>query len=274
MLHWPVEFSFFIVFPKCVCLSLLQLVVKPALNAVFHLLLLVWFWPELCQGLYPIVFQQLPSLVSLLSFQTSEFQDTTVGFDCCLSNCCGISAFKGYCLSVSSALPLPYSSSLVLALLSHWNPSLIPTSHLAVYEPCSSWYSCLCSFFSDYRSFNFPCWPLFELLYPALTPHFISSCYLWQSLTSWLLSCFQPLSSSGCFFVCSSFLLAVSYLCLYCSTLHTICCAAACMTHPENNKNPTAFPVITLGSQRRHAKIYINSSQARVLMEFRYKIFV
>lgn len=267
------EFNFFCVFPKCVCLSPLQLVVKLALSAVFHLLLLVWCWSEFIRGLYPIVFQQLPSLVSLLSFQTSEFQDTTVGFHCCLSNCCGISAFKGYYLSVSSALPRPYSSSLVLALLSLWNPSLSPTWLSMSLAPLSIPTS-VPSALTTYRSINFPCWPLFELLYPTLTPHFISSCYLWQSLTSWLLSCFQPFSSSGCFFVCSSFLVAVSYLCLYCSTLHTICCAAACMTHPENNKNPTAFPIITLGSQWKHAKIYINSSQARVLMEFRYIIFV
>lgn len=206
----------------------------------------------------------------ILDFWVSAYH---FSFDCCLSNCCGISAFKGYYLSVSSAFSFSYSSSLVLALSLHWNPSLTPNSHLGVYEPCS-YYSYLCSFHTDYRSFNFPCWPLFELLYPALTPHIISSCYLWHSLISWLFSCFQPLSSSCCFFVCSSFLLAVSYLGLYCSALYTICYAAACMTHPKNNKSPTAFPIITLGSQQRHAKIYIYSSQAWVLMEFRYIIFV
>lgn len=46
-----------------------------------------------------------------LSFYSSKFQDTTAGFDCSLSNCCGISAFEGYYLSVSSALPFPHSSS-------------------------------------------------------------------------------------------------------------------------------------------------------------------
>lgn len=52
----------------------------------------------------PIVFQQLPSLISLLSFQNSEFQNGSVSFDCCISNCCGISTFKGYFIHQSSQL--------------------------------------------------------------------------------------------------------------------------------------------------------------------------
>lgn len=73
VLHWPVEFNFFCVFPKCVYLSLLQSLLNQ-LWMLFHLLLLAWCWSELIQGLYPIVFQQLPSLFlcchsRLLSFR-------------------------------------------------------------------------------------------------------------------------------------------------------------------------------------------------------------
>lgn len=144
---------------------------------------------------------------------------------------------------------------LVLSLLSHWNPSLTSTNRLAVHRLCYSGLSFFCSFYSDCRSSNFPCRPLSELLHPAVTPHFISPCYPWQGSAPCLLSSFQPLSSSGCSFGRSSFLLAVSCLFLYSPTLHTICCAAASMTHPENNKNPTTSPSTTLGSRRRHSCI-------------------
>lgn len=62
VLHWPVEFNFFPVLPKRVCLSLLQLVVKPALTTVSSLFVGLSSF----QGADAVVFQQLPFLVSLL----------------------------------------------------------------------------------------------------------------------------------------------------------------------------------------------------------------
>lgn len=250
------EFNFFRVLPKHGCLCLLQLVVKPALNyrvsSPFAGLLLAWVLFEgfillsfsSCHPLFLCRHSRLPSFRTPLLVLIALFLTAVV-----------FQPSKGIIYQSPQLFHFLILPPLVLSLLSHWNPSLSPTSHLAIHQHCSSWLSYLCSFYSDYGSFNFPCWPLSELLHPALTPHFISSCYPWQSSTSWILSSFQPLSSSGCSFDCSSFLLAVSYLCLYCSTLRTICCAAACMTHPENNKNPTGSPSITLGSQPRHSCI-------------------
>ena len=237
MLHWPWEFNNFCVLPKCVCLSLLQLVVTPALNycvsSPFAGLLLSW---ALLGGFILLSFSSCHLLFLCCHSRVQSFRTLLLVLIALFLAAVVFLPSKSILYQSPQCLHFLTPPPLVPSLLSHQNPSLNPTSHLAIHQPCSSWLSYICSFYSDCKSSNFPCWPLSEILHPALTPHFISSCYPWQSSTSWLLSSFQPLSSSGCSFDCSSFLLAVSYLCLYCSTLHTICCAAAWMINPEKIK--------------------------------------
>lgn len=202
-------------------------------------------------GIYT-VFQQLPSLVFLFFAVILDFQLS--GHHCCFwllfLTPVLLLFLKDIIYQSSQQFHFLVPPHLVLSLLSHSNPSLGYPSAV-----CYSWLCCLYSFLSDCRSFSFPCWPLSELLHPAVTPHFISPRYPWQSSISCFLSSFQLRSSSHRSFNYSSFLLAVSYICLYCSTPHTICCAAACMTHPENNTNPSASPNTKLGSQQRHSCI-------------------
>lgn len=171
--------NFFPVLPKRVCLSLLQLVVTPALNycvsSPFAVLLLSWaLFGEFillsfssCHPLLLCCHSRLPSFRTLLLVLIALFLTAVVFLPS-----------EGIIYQSPQLFHFLIPSALVLSLLSHQNPSLSPPSHLAIHQPCPSWFSYLCSFYSDYRSFNFPWGPLSELLHPALTPHFISSCYL------------------------------------------------------------------------------------------------
>lgn len=221
------------------------------------LLLALGFFFFFPLGIYT-VFQQPPSFVFLLFAVILDFQLS--GHHCCFwllfLTPVLLLSLKDIIYQSSQQFHFLVPPHLVLSLLSHSNPSLGYPSAV-----CYFWLCYLCSFPSDHRSFNFPCWPLSELLHPAVTPHFISPRYPWQSSISCFLSSFQLRSSSDCSFNYSSFLLAVSYICLYCSTPHTICCAAACMTHPENNTNPSASPRSKLGSQQRHSCIQSRHQQ-------------
>lgn len=121
--HWPMEFNFFRVLPKCVCLSLPQLVAKPALMMAFHLFLLAW---ALSKGLMLLSVSSCHSLFlcchsRLLSFGTPLL----VLIPLFLTSVVFLPS-KGIIYPSPQFFDFLIPPLLVVSLLSHWNPSLSP----------------------------------------------------------------------------------------------------------------------------------------------------